>query len=255
MMLGIAALALIGVPQPPAITKEGIGRVGWSPVLENFGDIRRSLRSRSLGVWLPRDHGMTAQAPRRIVDFRLHVVSGPGDKPRFVSQLPRSIAGFYTDPERPYVIFRSDEGGNEQFQLFRWDLGDSDPVRLTTGEERASFGAFEPAGTRIAYASTRRNGADFDIYVTDPREPDTDRLVLERDGSWSVWDWSPAGDELLIDRYLSNFVERLRANGSEVAYLEAANEGHGFANPWNAIYAGVAQMEMALDCLYGPGDD
>jgi dipeptidyl aminopeptidase/acylaminoacyl peptidase len=50
------------------------------------------------------------------------------------------------------------------------------------------------------------------------------------------------------------FVERIREGGMEVIYLEGENEGHGFANPWNGFYAGVAQMEMTRSCL-GTGAD
>ena len=48
------------------------------------------------------------------------------------------------------------------------------------------------------------------------------------------------------------FVEGLRANGLEVGYIEGANEGHGFRNPWNAAYAGLAEYEMAAKCLAAP---
>ena len=44
-------------------------------------------------------------------------------------------------------------------------------------------------------------------------------------------------------------VERVRDNGLDVAYLEGANEGHGFRHPWNSFYAGLAQQEMTRECL------
>lgn len=44
-------------------------------------------------------------------------------------------------------------------------------------------------------------------------------------------------------------VERVRDNGLEVAYMEGANEGHGFRHPWNAFYAGLAQQQMTRECL------
>jgi len=203
LVLVVGLLAIVGFPKPPTITKEGLGRVGWAPVLDNFGDIRRSLSDRTLGVWLPGDAGLTATAPRWFVDFRLHTVAGPGEKPRFFPKIPRSVSGIYTDPDRPYAIYRADNGGNEQYQLYRWDLDDADPVLLTSGDERALFGAFEPGGTDVAYSSTRRNGSDYDIYVADPLHPDSDRLVLEREGLWSVLDWSPSSDELLLVHSLS----------------------------------------------------
>jgi len=44
-------------------------------------------------------------------------------------------------------------------------------------------------------------------------------------------------------------VEAVRGNGLDVAYMEGANEGHGFRNPWNSFYAGLAQQEMTRECL------
>ena len=44
-------------------------------------------------------------------------------------------------------------------------------------------------------------------------------------------------------------VERVRDNGLDVAYMEGANEGHGFRHPWNSFYAGLAQQEMTRECL------
>ena len=46
-------------------------------------------------------------------------------------------------------------------------------------------------------------------------------------------------------------VERVRDNGLGVAYMEGANEGHGFRHPWNSFYAGLAQQEMTRECLLG----
>jgi hypothetical protein len=51
------------------------------------------------------------------------------------------------------------------------------------------------------------------------------------------------------------FVVGLRANGFEVACIEGTNEGHGFINPWNAAYAGLAELEMGRECLLGSGGE
>ncbi|MBT8335462.1 MAG: prolyl oligopeptidase family serine peptidase [Gemmatimonadetes bacterium] len=226
-ILGVGLLGALGVPKPPTITKEGLGRVGWSPVLNNLGEIRRMLGSRTLVTWLPGDRGMVANAPRRVVDRRLHTVAGPGAKPQFLAQIPRSARGFYTDPDYDYVVFSSDTGGNEQFELYRWDLGDAEPVLLTSGRERATFGAFEPDGSRIAYTSTRRNEVDYDLYIMDPLQPDSDRLVLERAGTWYVADWSPASAELLLVHAPSNLervVFRLDLATGEVVPVAGPDE-------------------------------
>ena len=50
---------------------------------------------------------------------------------------------------------------------------------LTDGKSRNSLGSWSKDGKLLAYSSTRRNGADTDLYVMDPRDPKTDRLVAE----------------------------------------------------------------------------
>jgi dipeptidyl aminopeptidase/acylaminoacyl peptidase len=44
-------------------------------------------------------------------------------------------------------------------------------------------------------------------------------------------------------------VERVRDNDLGVAYIEGANEGHGFRHPWNSLWAGLAQNQLAHQCL------
>ena len=46
-------------------------------------------------------------------------------------------------------------------------------------------------------------------------------------------------------------VERVGGSGLEVAYIEGANEGHGFRHPWNSLWAGLAQNQLAEECLTG----
>jgi dipeptidyl aminopeptidase/acylaminoacyl peptidase len=56
----------------------------------------------------------------------------------------------------------------------------------------------------MAYASTRRNGADRDIYVVDPKDPASDRRVLTLEGGgWGVEDWSPDDTKLAVLEYIS----------------------------------------------------
>jgi dipeptidyl aminopeptidase/acylaminoacyl peptidase len=205
----VLVLALTGVPRPPAITADGVERVAWGPVFDNAGRLWATHRSKSLVTWMPDGSGMLVQGHRWILDARLHRISGAGAVPVFLAQLPRNPSGVYSHPERDYVILAWDTDGDEQHRLYRWDLGDADPVLLTTALERASFGAFEPDGPRIAYTSTRRNGQDFDVYVMDPHDPGSDRRVLEVRGTWGVAGWSPIADELLLLHALSNLESEL----------------------------------------------
>lgn len=115
-----------------------------------------------------------------------------------------------------YVVFRRDVGGNEFWQLYRLDLADGPvpserqrvegPATLLTdgGRSQNALGAWSNAADRIAYTSTRRNGADRDIYVMDPLSPASSRMVLEaRGGGWAVLDWSPDDRHLLVRETIS----------------------------------------------------
>ena len=70
---------------------------------------------------------------------------------------------------------------------------------LTDGKSRNSEPIWSNRGDRIAYTSTRRNGADTDIYVESPTDPKTDRLLTElKGGGWEPADWSPDDKHLVV---------------------------------------------------------
>ena len=70
---------------------------------------------------------------------------------------------------------------------------------LTDGKSRNTGARWSNAGMAIAYGSTRRTGDDVDVYVQNPRDPKTDRRVLELSGGgWEVADWSPDDTKLLV---------------------------------------------------------
>jgi len=156
-------LAITGVPKPPAITEESVGRVGWRLLFENVEEMWALRESKSLVTWMPDGSGMLVLGKRMLLDQRLHTLSTAGGDVAFLPKIPRN-ATVHSVPGRDYMVLGWDTEGDEQYRLYRWDLGDADPVLLTSEAERAAFGAFEPDGDRIAYVSTRRNGRDFDVY-------------------------------------------------------------------------------------------
>jgi dipeptidyl aminopeptidase/acylaminoacyl peptidase len=118
---------------------------------------------------------------------------------------PVGSGGF--DPLKgEFFLFSRDRGGNEFGQLYRYDLADGRVSLLTDGgRSQNSFSGWSPDRRWMAYSSTRRNGADRDIYIMDPRDPKaSDRLVLQvSGGGWGVQDWSPDGKTLLVGEYVS----------------------------------------------------
>jgi dipeptidyl aminopeptidase/acylaminoacyl peptidase len=104
----------------------------------------------------------------------------------------------------PFFVFSKDTGGSEFWQIYRFDLETSAVTLLTDGRSRNTMGAFSHHGHRLAYTSTRRTGADNDIYVVDPADPKSDRRIAEvKGGGWEVVDWSPSDDRLLVSEEIS----------------------------------------------------
>ena len=100
------------------------------------------------------------------------------------------------------LVVQKDVGGSEFWQLYT--LKDGRLTLLTDGKSRNSLNAWSHDGRLLAYTSTRRNGADNDIYIIDPRDPKSDRLVARvKGGGWAVGDFSPDGRRAVVGEYVS----------------------------------------------------
>jgi len=103
------------------------------------------------------------------------------------------------------LIFTRDAGGSEFAQLFLLDPATGSAVMLTDGASRNGSAAWDRDGRRIAYQSTRRNGAANDIWLMDPENPDAARVILESpDGTyWYPQEFSTSGSRVLAGNYVS----------------------------------------------------
>ncbi len=82
-------------------------------------------------------------------------------------------------------------------QLFRYDIGSGRITMLTDGKSRNGTPVWSHKRGLVAYASTRRNGRDRDLWVMNPLEPEKERMVAEVDGTWDALDWSADDKEIL----------------------------------------------------------
>ena len=89
---------------------------------------------------------------------------------------------------------------------------------LTDGKSRNTGRSFAHNDNRIAYTSTRRTGQDTDIWIMDPTDPKSDKMLLQLEGGgWGVADWSPDNKNLLV-------VQEVSANQT---LSLAGGRGHG----------------------------
>jgi dipeptidyl aminopeptidase/acylaminoacyl peptidase len=100
------------------------------------------------------------------------------------------------------LVVQKDVGGSEFWQLYVLDNG---RLRMITdGKSRNQVNAWSHDGRWLAYTSTRRNGADNDIYIVDPRNPASNRLLAQvKGGGWGLADFAPDGRSAVAADYIS----------------------------------------------------
>jgi dipeptidyl aminopeptidase/acylaminoacyl peptidase len=136
---------------------------------------------------------------------QLHRVLMPGGARTQLTFFPDRIGGAQYEPTRgEYFLFGKDVGGGEWFQLYRYDLKTGEITLLTDGKSRNTGAVFSKKGDRIAYASTRRTRKDTDLWVMDPLDKSTDRMLLQLEGGgWAAQDFSPDDTKLLLSEEIS----------------------------------------------------
>ncbi len=136
---------------------------------------------------------------------QIHLVKMPGGARRQLTFFEEPVGQVVRQPGGERLAFTMDAGGSEFAQIFLYDPATSTSAMLTDGESRNGRVVWDRQGKRIAYQSTRRNGASNDIWLMDPDRPGSARMILESpDGSlWGPVDFDAAGKHLLVMNYVS----------------------------------------------------
>lgn len=196
--LFLSTTALADAPKPAALTADGI-----PPVPDELAATSRpymEFRSAGFAGWHPTDRSILI-ATRFANTNQLHTVAAPLAMRRQISFEPEPVGGEWS-PKGDVLVVTKDVGGDEFYQLHT--LANGRLNLLTDGKSRNNFGTWDKEGHLIAYTSTRRNGTDTDIYVMDPRNPRTDRMVAQvKGGGWSVTDFAPGGRQAAVLEYIS----------------------------------------------------
>ncbi len=198
MRLALAALVFaFAVPAaaqqtaPVAERPAGLVADGIPPVPRDLAERTRpymEFRTANFLGWNAQDRSMLVST--RFGDtVQLHRVAAPMGAREQISFEAEPVSGTWS-PGGDVLVVRKDTGGDEFFQLHT--LSDGRLSLVTDGRSRNSFGAWSRDGGFILYSSTRRTGADTDLYLVDPRDPSTDRLLAGREGGgWFVLDIAP----------------------------------------------------------------
>jgi dipeptidyl aminopeptidase/acylaminoacyl peptidase len=205
-------LILIIYYAPYAQERREVGNM----ILENVPEIPEEITSRiqqyqntrsaSFADWLPNDKGMLIST-RFGNTTQLHTVSNPGGARSQISFFdePVSNGSFCPSPDYNGFLFTKDSGGNEFSQIYWYDMEARTSEMISDGESRNFGMTWSNKGDKFSFTSSRRNGKDFDIYISDMKSPKIATIKVDRGGGyWMATDWSPDDSKLIVIQYLSS---------------------------------------------------
>ena len=197
-------------PLPPASTLAGDSR----PDISQFANVRSTSWEQ-----LSPDGSRLAYLTTTTGRPQLWITEGGCAVPKQLTFLESRVTLEVWSPSGEWIVYETDRGGDERFGYYLISPdGLEERELLAPGGAFRRWGGWSPDGRRIAFASTERNGIDFDIYIMDVR-PDGShsepRRVYEGQGGLYVKAWSPDGRVLLLSRVRSE-------SDNDVLLLEVA---------------------------------
>ncbi len=128
---------------------------------------------------------------------QLWVVDAVGGWPDQLT-FDESVTFHEWSPGGDWIAYGVDRGGNEREGFYLIDPeGTRERELLAPSDAFRVFGGFSPSGDRIVYATTERNGIDFDIHVLDV-VTGADRRVLEGRMGLYPAAWRPDGRAVVL---------------------------------------------------------
>lgn len=236
----IPCLILSALWIPPVLADDTATRTvnNGNLVLEGFPEIPdtivedlnryQNVRSASFDDWTADGKGIYIST--RFADVsQIHRVDMPGGARHQVTFYDEPIGSVVRQPGGANIIFTRDAGGSEFSQIFLLDPVDGSTTMLSDGESRNGSTTWDREGRRIAFTSTRRNGAANDVWMMEAADPASAKVILESpDGSsWSAAEFSATGNKVLIANYVSvadSRVNLLDLDSGALALLAGGDE-------------------------------
>ena len=224
----------VAVKPPENIVIDAVPTV--DPAL--VGPVGRYQQSRSatFASWHPVEQHMLINT-RFANTAQIHLVTEAGGARRQLTFGEEPARGGRFRPGTgDYFTYAADNGGNENYQIYLFEVATGDKIRITDGKSRNGGGKWSHDGSRIVYYSNGRNGKTNDFFIVDLDNLGSPKKVFEAPSvGWYLEDWSRDGTQLLLLEYISINESRLHlldvASGEVTQLLPAAGEGRGAFHP------------------------
>ncbi len=203
---GMLLAAGANLPTPSNLKPEGLPPI-WQDVFDSINRYTE-FRTAALLDWAPSKCEILIAT--RFGDVpQIHRVAMPGgSRQQLTFFQDRVTQALYNPANDGEMLFRKDEGGGEFYQLFLDDLHSGQITLLTKGGRTRNTGpVWSRDGKHIAFASTARDGQNGDIWIEDPHNPASARILLQtNEPGWEISDWSADGKQMLLTLYKSAVV-------------------------------------------------
>ena len=177
----------------PTVTSLNIGLAGEQPV-----DISRFLLSRGVSQARINPQGTQIAYLSTITGVRqLWVQSVHGGQAKQLT-FGNGLSFFRWHPDGTQLIYGADNDGNEREAFYSIHTnGLSESLLLAHSNAFRRFGEFNHDGTRFTYASTERNGRDFDIYEHNMTTGKS-RMIYQAEFGFFPAAWQPGTHNVIV---------------------------------------------------------
>ena len=191
----------------------------------------QNIRSASFRGFKPDNEGVFIST--RFGDVgQLHVVEKPLGMRKQLTFFDEPIGSVSVQPDGELIAFTMDSGGSENAQIYVMNPENGRTVLVSDGKSRNGSVLWSRDGDKIAYGTTRRNGASNDVWVMDYKYPDQAKMVFASpDGtSWTPADWSKDSKKILLQNYISVTSSRIFILDTETGEKELVSNEESSSN-------------------------
>ncbi|MEX2175392.1 MAG: S9 family peptidase [Pirellulaceae bacterium] len=203
MVVASSLLAAEADPlKPPAIETQDVPTI--PPEFAARLNQYQNTRAAGFAGWDPAGKGMLVRT-RFGNSLQLHRVYEPGGRREQITFQAEPVDGqFIPQATDGAILLTRSAGGSENDQIYFFDPARFQTTLLTDGQSRNRIDVVRDDGLKMVIGSNQRNGRDTDLYLADPRRPDSMQMLMQVSGEfWFASDWSPDGKKLLLVRYVS----------------------------------------------------
>jgi Tol biopolymer transport system component len=222
-------LVVEGIPPVPRALADSVGR---------YADIREA----SFAGWHPKRRELLIVT--RFGDTnQVHLVSMPGGARRQLTFFHEGVSqGVRFEPGAgAFFTFLKDVGGNENYQLYRYDMADGETTLLSDGKSRNVANRMSSSGARVVYSSNRRKPEDMDLWVVDPHDPQSSRMLAQLEGGgFEALEWSPDDKQILAR-------ETISAGESYLWMIDAGSGAKTLLTPKESVAVAWRDARFAKD--------